>query len=402
MLARSVLCLALSLAPSLTSVRAQSTLPVLEGTTVVRGWPEALPTGRDARRYAALPSMDTLALGYRIADTGDAPAVEVAFRWTPGREAIFEGRRVPYRRLPEGIRLVAFVLTADVMQDGRRVGGFTLDVDSTRLAAGETLRLAPAVAWSHVFDGLGATEARRVVREGATLSNLRLVRAAFASFDTRRVSRRYGVRTRSGTRASHPTVIVIDQAIGLAWDIAWLTGGPGYGIDVGRVFDLFDDADGDDDTELLVPALAGAAAVGVAAWQAGSFGLFASDGAPFGVVGGYTGSRFGVYAQVGASPSVFGLVDRPEAIQARLLGYALRPGWRVAPYVGVGAEVREAIACTPSCTAVDGTTARAAFSLGLAVPTSRLVTLLGVDLGTGGLQAGVVGRFGRSRPRKTN
>lgn len=381
------------------SARAQTAASVLDGVAVTRGWPDRLPEGRDARRYAALPSIDTLALGYRIADAGETPAVEVAFRWTPGRDAIFEGRRVAYDRLPDGLRLVAFVLAADVVQDGQRVAGFTLDVDSTRLAAGETMRLSPGVAWSHLFDGLGAAEAQRLVQDGrATLANVRLVRAAFATFDTRRVSRRYGARTRSGARVGYPTVIVIDEALHAAWDIAWLTGSPGYTTDWERLTDLLDEADGDDDTELLVPALSGMALIGAAAWHAGSIGVYAADGAPLGLTGGYTGTRGGVYAQLGVSPSVLGIVDRPERLQARLLAFGRRASWRVAPYVGAGAEVYETVACTGTgCAATDVLDARPVVTLGLAIPTARVVYLVGADVETGRLQAGVVGRFGRSR-----
>ena len=388
--------LLLLLALGVPGARAQSV--GMEGRTVARGWPDPMPEGRATRAYAALPSMDTLALGYRIADAGSAPSVEVAFRWTAGREAIFEGRRVPYDRLPSGLRLVALVLTADVVQDGRRVGGFTLDVDSTRLAAGQTLTLVPGVAWSHLFDGLGAEEARQAVRSGAALANVRLVRAAFATFDTRRVPRRYGARTRSGAEVGYPTVVVLDHALHAAWDIAWLVNGPSTRFGWDRLADLMDEADGDDDTELLVPALAGAAMVGVAAWQAGSIGLYAADGAPLGLTGGFTGERVGVYAQVGVSLSVLGLLDRPERLQARLLAFGRRPGWRIAPYVGAGAEVYEPIACAgASCAATDGLSARPVVTLGLAVPTPRLVVLIGADAETGRLQGGVIGRFGRSR-----
>ncbi len=377
----------------------------LTGTVVRRGWPDRLPEGRAARRYAALPSMDTLALGYRIADAGAAPLVDVAFRWTPGESGLLDGRTVDFERLPSGLRLVAFVLTADLVQNGRRIGGLTVEVDSTRLGPDQTLRIAPEVAWSHLFDGLSATEARQAVADGATLTNLRLARAAFAVFGTTRTARgrssRAGRadRTRSGEDAAYRTVIVLDAVTDVLWDLAWLydTGGPrhGYSGVWSSVYDALEDADGDDDTELLPAALAGVAVVGVAAWQAGSLGVYGADGAPLGVMGGYTGSRLGIYVQAGVSASVLGLADRPEVAQGRMLGYVRPRGWRVAPLVGVGAEVNEAVVCGSQggCETVDGLDSRAVVTLGLAVPLRRSVLLLGADAATWRFQAGLVARL---------
>ncbi len=411
-----VLAVLAAASPVVPAATAQPTAASAEmtGTLVRRGWPDRLPQGREAQRYDALPSMDTLALGYRIADRGDAPSVEIAFRWTMGARALLDGREVDAARLPGGLRLVAFVLTADVVQNGRRVGGFTVQIDSTRLGAGQTLRLAPAVAWSHLIDGLSATEARQAVNAGATLENLRLARAAFAVYGTTtsaagRVAGDRRDRSRNDRRdrdrrdgPSRRTVIIVDPVVDLVWNLAWLFvddpyGRPrGYGGVWSAVNDALDHADGDDDTELLVPALAGMAAVGVAAWQAGSVGVYGADGAPLGVAGGYTGPRFGTYVQVGVSPSVFGLADRPEVAEARLLGYIRPRGWAIAPLFGLGGQVFETVACQATrsqCAATDDLGGRVVGTLGLAIPMRRTVLMIGGDVETGRFQAGVIARL---------
>jgi hypothetical protein len=370
---------------------AQPEAASVEGITVRQGWPHRALNMRRARSLGVLPAMDTLALGYRVVPTGARPGLDVAFRWTPGAWGILDGQRVPYSRLPEGLRLVAFVLTADVMQAGRRVAGFSFEVDSTRLAAGDVLRVSPQAPWGRLFDGTSAAEARRIVEEGFTLDNLRLVRAAFAVYerDGRRSSRR------AERRPSHRTVVVLDEVIEATWHLGWLFDDTHrWDQGVTRPADK-EDPEGDDDEQLLPAALTGLATVAAVAYAGGTGGFYGAGGAPLGLAAGRTGRSGGVLAQVGVNLGVLGARNEPERLQVRLVGY--RTGMRspVGPFVGAGVEAREAVLCRldAPCEATDGLRFRGLLSAGLALRAGRIVLLGGAELVRGRPEFGVVFRM---------
>ncbi len=385
---RNALRLLVLLLPMLPAA-AQPARPV-EGMVVRRGWPHERLDERRARRFGVLPAMDTLALGYRVAPAEAAPLLDLAFRWTPGTWGILDGARVPYRRLPEGVRLVGFVLTADVLQRGQRVAGFSFEVDSTRLSAGEVLRVTPAASWDRLFDGTSAAEARRIVAEGFTLHNLRLTRAAFAVYSRdRRASRNWN------PQATHRTAVILDGTIDAAWRLAWLFDDRGYGPLTRRADEDDEDAKDDDDHQLLPAALAGLAAVAAVAYEGGSAGVYGAQGAPIGVAAGRTGRTGGVLVQVGVNLGVLAARDEPERLQGRLLAY--RTGWRspVGPFVAVGAEVRERVACyqDAACVATDALRVTPLLSGGLALRAGRLTLLGGLDLLRGRGEFGAVVRM---------
>ena len=369
--------------------RAQTATRPVEGLVVRLGWPHQALDARRERRLGILPAMDTLALGYRVVPTTAGPGLDLAFRWTPGAWGVLDGQRVPYRRLPEGLRLVAFVLTADVMQEGKRMAGFAFEVDSTRLAAGEVLRVSPQASWDRLFDGASAAEARHIVQGGFTLHNLRLVRAAFAVYE--RGSRTSSFRTRRNRRPSHRTVVVMDEAVEAAWHLAWLfDDAPDWEPTFGR--DDEDEDEGDDDEQLLPEALAGFAAVAALAYAGGTAGIYGAEGAPLGLAAGRVGRTGGVLLQTGVNLGILGARDEPERLQARLI--AFRTVWRspVGPFVAVGLDARERVVCDPDaeCTATDAVSLRGLFSAGLAIRAGRFVLLGGADVLRGRGEFGAV------------
>lgn len=339
---------------------AQEPAAVVNASAQVQDWPlstiDRRPVeARHWRGFDILPFIETLNLTLAVAEADGQPDVAARVAWRMGQEGVKRGRRVPAAELPEGVHLVAFVLRADVVQEGRRVAGLTLAVDSTRLAAGETLVLTPLADWSTLFDGVSAGEARGIVADGFALDNLQLVRAAFAVFPLRTSSaathRRMGDET-----ISHRSVYDTNVWVEVAWDLTWLMG-PEYrdgyavsrpraprgetGTGRGRSSGSRDEDEEDDDEsgELLPAALmVGAAVAGVAVFG-GTAGYVAQANEPIGVAAGYVRRGGGVLLQASANGAALGLDEADESLSAQLIGFMGRGALQ--PALGVGVRYHE-------------------------------------------------------------
>ena len=422
--------------PATPAARAQTA----EGRVLLQDWPAGLrrASARVLRRYDALPDIDTLALGYRVAaapapDGGaGVPIVDLAVRWVPGGAGILDGRRVTFASMPKGLRLVAFVLEADVEQDGRRVAGFTVEVDSVRLAPRDVLALTPEARWTTLFDGLDGSDARRLVQEGFALTNLRLTRAAFAVFPAASGPRTSGATgtapgdrrsdgaarrddqpdDRPGDRPERATVVVFDTAVRVAWDLAWLfaherrdeavwtedagrTRKPrGSSGRASRENEEEDEDDDEDDSSLLPAALALGAGVGMMAVLGGTVGTYADADAPIGLAAGRVTPRGGVLLQASANASALGLDGGAEILTVRLLGFGGARRGPLQPLFGLGLRASDGYAaCTDGPCGDEDVALDGVLTLGAALNLRRVVLLGGLDVLHGTPEFGAVFNF---------
>ncbi len=318
-------------------------------------WPlstlEAPVPARHWRGLDILPFIDTMTLTLAASDAGERPAVAARVLWRMGREGIKKGRRVPAQALPADIRLAAFVLRADVMQRGERVAGLTLAVDSTRLAAGQTLVLEPQADWPALFDGVSGEQARRIVNEGFTLDNLHLARAAFGVFATETSALPDRPRERVVHRGAYDTNVWVD----VAWNLTWLFGDdpyPNRAVAAGTPRtatrrdasrdedDRPDKKDEDEAGELLPAALMVGAGVVAAAVLGGTAGYAAQGGEPIGLAAGYYRREGGLLLQASVNGAALGMEKADESISAQVLAFYGGSRW-VQPALGLGARYHE-------------------------------------------------------------
>lgn len=371
---------------------------VVEGRAVLRNWPDGQRplTGRAMRRYAALPTLDSLEVGYRFSPAvGRSVPLELAVRWVPGSTGILRGKRVPAAQMPEGLRLVGFVVEADVMQGRRRVATFTYSVDSTRLAARDVFAQRLDAPLAQVFDGLSEAEARRVLAEGFTLDRLRLTRAVFAvprqnlsaaplpegrvgSAEARRKDR-MAVEA-AAERDFWLTVYTVDRALDLAYYAAWMERAVGRGEE--------DDARG----ELLGHAALAASAVATVGLLTGSAGTYLSADTPLGLTAGVTRPGGGLLLQASTNAAALGITGGTERVDVRLLGFRRFGRLPVMPLVGLGARLTD----RPDGSYVAARDeSRPLLTLGAVYPFGRALVLGGADVLTGAPELGLVWRWRR-------
>lgn len=357
------------------------------GTVQQHNWPLSThanpPRDSHWRQFDVLPFIDHLTLGYRLRDGGALPDVQLALSWVPGREAVVSGQLGSYARLPEGIALVAFELRADVVLDGEVRGEFVVQVDSARLQARDTLFFAPQATWEELFSERSAEEARDLVRQGAQLERLRLVRAAFAVYDTVGSNRRLSTRPRG-------TVYRDESYTYSEWDLYWLFGsnssyrtGSGYARGA-TGSSRSSDEDSDETGEYLGPALMVAAGVAALAYVGGSVGYYGTETEPLGLVAGFLGRRGGTLIQAGVNAQALGIGSGHEALSARILGL-IPTGIPVEPVVGFGLRFYE----------VPGgdTVMDPIFPLGVAFRADPAVITLAGDANSGTVEFGLIFRF---------
>lgn len=370
---------------------------VVEGRAVLRNWPDGQRplTGRAMRRYAALPTLDSLEVGYRFSPAvGRSVPLELAVRWVPGATGILRGRRVPFAQMPEGLRLVGFVVEADVMQGRRRVATFTYSVDSTRLAARDVFAQRLDAPLAQVFDGLSEAEARRVLAEGFTLDRLRLTRAVFAvprqnlgsaPLPEGRVGgaearRRERQAVEAAERDVWLTVYTVDRALDLAYYAAWMERAVGRGEE--------DDERG----ELLGHAALAASAVATVGLLTGSAGTYLSADTPLGLTAGITRPGGGLLLQASTNAAALGMTGGTERVDVRLLGFRRFGRLAVMPLVGLGARLTD----RPDGSYVAARDeSRPLLTLGAVYPIGSALVLGGADVLTGAPELGLVWRWRR-------
>lgn len=326
-------------------------------TAHVFDWPgsahaEPVPD-RHWRNLDILPFIERLSLTLDVREGDRAPVVEARVSWQIGREGIKRGRRVPARDLPAGVSLVAFVLRGDIIQEGARVAGFTLAVDSTRLRSGETLVLSPEASWASLFDEVDESMARQIVKAGFSIENLRLVRAAFGVFNPATSSASDVPRERMDERSVYDAYP--DVWIEVAWDLAWLmhaSDRPAYerrrslasrgasGRD-GKSRDTDEEEEEDPSGELLPAAVMVGAALVTGAVLSGSAGYVAQADEPIGLATGVIRQRGGLIVQGSVNPAALGLEQGDESLTAQVIGFFGGPRQIVQPAVGFGVRYHE-------------------------------------------------------------
>jgi hypothetical protein len=157
------------------------------GTAVLVDWPRSLPDlleemGRRAPRL--LPRLDSMALDYRYAVDSSRSRWSFALSWRPGDRVLDRGRVRPWREAPPDVRMVSVELLADVYVAGRKQAEMVVAVDTMALRPmPDGYRFNVAVDHDRVFLDTGPQAARRHLRRGVVLANLRVERMGFASFE---------------------------------------------------------------------------------------------------------------------------------------------------------------------------------------------------------------------------
>ncbi|WP_263784513.1 hypothetical protein [Salinibacter grassmerensis] len=372
------------------------------GTAALEGWPRSLPTlldemGRDAPYL--LPRVDSMALDYRYAATDTTSRWSFVVSWRPAKRVLYEGEVLPWRERPAGIRMTNVELRADVRVDGEKRAEMIVGVDSMALRpVPDRFAFNVTVAHERVFLDASPAEARRILSEGATLDGLVVERMGFASDAA---ERRPGpgdrdARERRPEPSRSPSIYTPRSRIYIGWRVAprpYYVGGRDRDNDrtrrprgetVGRstadgersaaagrddrtegrrgarddsgeegedeadtegrsraeeiLSDEDDEEDDEEDTDLGLPALGAAAAVGVVAFAGGTAGLYVRGDTPIGVASGYTHPRGGVQLQAAINSAV--LEDGPDQkLSVRALGFYDVFESRVQPALGFGAHI---------------------------------------------------------------
>ena len=362
---------------------------------VLTGWPESLPRLLDdmgPRAPRLLPAIDSLALEYAYDRTGAASSVSWTFQlsWRPGRRVLYEGRVLPRREAPPQIRMASVELLADVIVDGQRRAEMIIAVDSLRLAPQpQHDRFNVSVGYDRVFLDTPPAVARRYLKRGITLANLRVERMGFVAdgMATGRVLNDRDPQERRPAPAPRPRVYEPRVRILVGWrigpdpyyvgrgndaqappradrtrDDAGRTPAPDDPLsrgddrseteqsadesssdprdrrtsaDADREEDG-DDEDGDDD-DLLVPALAAAGAVGAAAFIGGTIGVFGTGDTPIGLAAGYTQPNGGIHLQAAINDAVLD-DDGTQRLTVKAMGFYDLFAAPVQPAVGLGVQ----------------------------------------------------------------
>ncbi len=382
--------------------RAQAPNRAGQGTAALEGWPRSLPTLLDEMGADApylLPRVDSMALDYRYAATDTTSRWSFVVNWRPAERVLYEGEVLPWRERPRGTRMTNVELRANVRVDGEKRAEMIVGVDSMALRPVPD-RFAFNVTVSHdrVFLDASPTEARRILSEGATLEGLVVERMGFVSDAAERRPRTgdEDSRERRPEPPRSPSIYTPRSRIyvgGRGTPQPYYVGGReqdddrtrrprgepvgrsptdgeragttdrderpeerrGDGDDSGengedeadtegrsRADDIFsddgDDEDDDEETDLAVPALGAAAAVGLFAFAGGTVGLYGRGDTPVGLASGYTHPRGGVQLQAAVNRAV--LEDGPDQkLSVRALGFYDVFESRVQPALGLGAHI---------------------------------------------------------------
>ncbi len=400
-----------------------------EGLVQLVEWPQVvyetqgamdMPDVRAAEQYGdveLLPRVDTLSLWYAWSVVDELPHIDFDLAWDQGWGGIQDGRVVRGGRFDRDVVLDLIDLHADVMVDGERVGDLVLTLDSLALLprpdyyAFQTL----GVTWTDVFANMDSTAAREAFTKGFALENLDILRAGFEELPEPE-ARDVPVEIRR--RPVRRSIFVPDPDVWIIWDLGpdpWLprpgniprnwaprrettgrraaaarrgttrggsraTGdrpskGRGIPIPSGKK----DDDEDDDDSQLLGPALAGVAAVGILLAAGGTVGVQASGDAPIGLFAGAVRPNWAFLFHVGINAAVL-KKDDGEKLRAGLL-WGLRPvvgGLR--PAFGAGLLLTEH---------GDDIERRGTIDLGLIYDRKQLVVLATVDALTGTPRVGI-------------
>lgn len=388
------------------------------GTAQLTDWPSDL---REARRnirteLQLLPKLDQLDLDYRYQSGSDGADFSFVLAWRPGREALYQGRIIRYRSLPDGVRMTAIELEADVHVDGERVARMLIGVDSMALAPDPSVYSfeVPGVSYDQVFLDTSAEEARRYLSEGATLRNLHISRVAFGVPRSEREERNYrGERSQQSSSWSiyAPRVNIImgwrlgprryyidrppeagtwrprGDEVGRTADSEGTRSGSGRESTgraesgdsqgergesgTGRGKDTSRDDDDDDDEDSLLPAGAVAlAGVGLAAVIGGTVGYSGTGKTPIGVMAGWVQPRGGTLLQASINSAVLDDNGR-EHLVVKGLGF----------YDVFKAPIQPAIGLGALATAQGSeTTVEAGLSIGAALNLGRVIVTGGYDV----------------------
>ena len=399
---RLVLLVGVLLITGVSSGQAQAPRGTGDGTAALEGWPRSLPTlldemGQDAPYL--LPRIDSMALDYRYAATDTTSRWSFVVSWRPAERVLYEGEVLPWRERPAGIRMTNVELRANVRVDGEKRAEMIIGVDSMALRpVPDRFVFNVTVSHERVFLDASPAEARRILAEGATLEGLVVERMGFTSDAAERTPRTGDgdARERRPEPSRSPSIYRPRSRIYIGWRVAprpYYVGGRGQDDDrtrrprgetVGRsaadtersertgrdertegrrdagddsdeegadeadtegrsraeeiLADEDDEEDDDEDTDLGIPALGAAAAVGIVAFAGGTAGLYGRGDTPIGLASGYTHPRGGVQLQAAVNSAV--LEDGPDQeLSVRALGFYDVFESRVQPALGLGAHI---------------------------------------------------------------
>ncbi len=348
-----------------------------------------------------LPRIDSMALDYRYAATDTTSRWSFVVNWRPAERVLYEGEVLPWRERPAGVRMTNVELRANVRVDGEKRAEMIIGVDSMALRpVPDRFAFNVTVPHERVFLDVSPTEARRILAEGATLEGLVVERMGFTSDAAERTPRTGDgeARERRPEPSRSPSIYRPRSRIYIGWRVAprpYYVGGQDEDDDrtrrprgetVGRsaadtersektgrdertegrrgarddsgkegeddeadtegrsrvegILSDEDDEEDDDEeeTDLGIPALGAAAAVGIVAFAGGTAGLYGRGDTPIGLASGYTRPRGGVQLQAAVNSAV--LEDGPDQeLSVRALGFYDVFESRVQPALGLGAHI---------------------------------------------------------------
>ena len=293
-----------------------------------------------------LPRIDSMALDYRYAATDTTSRWSFVVNWRPAERVLYEGEVLPWRERPAGVRMMNVELRANVRVDGEKRAEMIIGVDSMALRpVPDRFAFNVTVPHERVFLDVSPTEARRILAEGATLEGLVVERMGFTSDAAERTPRTGDgeARERRPEPSRSPSIYRPRSRIYIGWRVAprpYYVGGQDEDDDrtrrprgetVGRsgadtersektgrdecaegrrgarddsgkeveddeadtegrsrVEEILSDEDDEEDddeeeTDLGIPALGAAAAVGIVAFAGGTAGLYGRGDTPIGL-----------------------------------------------------------------------------------------------------------------------
>ena len=231
-LASSLLCVLLAvsiLAGAAGPVHAQVQQPAPWSdakVATITDWPEVpLPQllremGRRAPRL--LPEIDSLALNYRYAADSADTSWRLGLSWRPGRRVLHEGDVRRWSEGPGDVRMVSVELQADVIVAGQKQAEMIVAVDSMALRPQPQMYTFDVrVGYDRVFLDTPPDAAKRYLRQGVTLANLRVERMGFNAFGAPAQGQRQepDVRERHPAPRSAPSVYAPRVRIAVGWRI---------------------------------------------------------------------------------------------------------------------------------------------------------------------------------------
>jgi hypothetical protein len=204
-------------------------------------WPEPSLSGllRDMGRRAPrlLPEIDSLALEYRYTADSTETRWQLGLSWRPGTRVLNEGNVLRLREGPSDIRMVSVEVLADVIVAGQKQAEMIVAVDSMALGPQpQQYRFDVRVGYDRVFLDTPPAAARRYLRQGVTLANLRIERMGFNAFGAPAQGQRREPDVQERRPAPRPAPSIYEPRVRLA--IGWRLGPDPYYVyrgDDGRV-----------------------------------------------------------------------------------------------------------------------------------------------------------------------